>query len=80
LLAWATDQYRERVLVVIDGDSDPLVDMLAPVALVVVEDTGGPVAQAFRVRSVPAFCVLGTGGQVRAVARQVARLPIAAQA
>jgi hypothetical protein len=83
LLEWAQGRDRERVLVVIDGrgeSPDELVEALRPVAMVVVEGADTPIGHAFKVGSVPGFCLLGTGGEVRAVAGQVKQLPVAAAA
>jgi len=83
LLAWAKNQDRERVLVVVDARSeapDGLVGKLLPVARVIVEDDRTPVADAFQVRSVPAFCVVGAGGEMRSVVARVSRLPVAERA
>lgn len=64
LAGWAARQDRERTLVVLDGQvSDPadLVAVLNPVAQVIVERSGTPVASAFKVDAFPSFCVVGEG-------------------
>ncbi|RJL20821.1 TlpA family protein disulfide reductase [Bailinhaonella thermotolerans] len=82
IAAWARGQDRRRVLVVIDGQvTDPadLVEALSPVARVVVETRGTPVADAFHVRGFPAFCAVSEG-RVTLVDVDFARLPAPAPA
>jgi thiol-disulfide isomerase/thioredoxin len=60
---------REQVLAVIvdrTGEAGPQREKLEPVARVVVEDLGGPVASALQVRAFPAFALVGGGGRVLA--------------
>jgi len=60
-LAFAEPLGRERVLAVVHGDEDQLVDLvatLAKVAQVVVEAENGPVAQAVGVQAFPTMAVV----------------------
>ncbi|MFG6195976.1 hypothetical protein [Nonomuraea sp. JJY05] len=60
---------REQVLAVIvdrTGEAGPQRERLEPVARVVVEDLGGPVASALQVRAFPAFALVGGGGRILA--------------
>ncbi|NUW30420.1 hypothetical protein HTZ77_03120 [Nonomuraea sp. SMC257] len=82
IAAWAGDRDREQVLVVLDGQvTDPadMVRALGPVARVVVEKEGTPVADAFHVRSFPAFCVVERG-RMTEVGVDFSRLPAPARA
>jgi hypothetical protein len=77
LVRWARGRDRARVLAVIDGnvsDTADLVARLAPVARVVVERAGTPVANAFGVTAYPASCLVD-GGVIRAWATEPGRLP-----
>ncbi|MFI6920093.1 hypothetical protein ACIBIZ_09070 [Nonomuraea spiralis] len=77
LASWAAGQDRSRVLAVIDGRSgDPaeLVTTLLPVAQVILDDARPHVADAFRVRSFPAFFQVSAGGRLLATAPRLSRL------
>jgi hypothetical protein len=61
LLAWGRTRDRTSVLVVVDGtvsDHTELVAQLLPVARVIVERRGTPVADAFGVTAYPASCLV----------------------
>ena len=55
-----------------------LVESLSPVAEVVVEAGGGPVADAFAVGGLPAMCVLDAQGRVVASGTLISALPVPA--
>jgi hypothetical protein len=69
LVARAARHDRDQVLAVVvgeDGESAGHVARLEPVAHVVREDVGGPVARALEVPGFPWFALLGADGTVRA--------------
>lgn len=80
LVGWAGSRERERVVVVVDGsvsDTGDLVGPLEPVARVIVDGAGTPVARAFGVTAYPAACVV-SDGTVVAAAAEFGRLPVPA--
>jgi hypothetical protein len=69
---------RDAVLAVVVGPADepvPYLDQLAAAALVCTEPDGGALAQAFKVAGFPAFCLLGSDGDVLATSYDPAMLP-----
>ena len=75
----AATQPRDRVLAVVTGLDDeaaaPLVAALRDIAMVVREDDGGPVQQAFGVGGYPTFALVEAGNVVTASGTRVAELP-----
>ncbi|GII01088.1 hypothetical protein [Planobispora takensis] len=81
VVRWARGADRERVLAVIDGqvsDVSDLVEMLSPVAQVVVETRGESLRELFGVSAFPAFCVVSDGA-VRSASLDLAHLPTASR-
>ncbi|MEH1166997.1 TlpA disulfide reductase family protein [Micromonospora sp. CPCC 205539] len=68
---------RDRVLAVVAEDADPAVyvKMFAPVARIVVEEPGGPVATAFEVSGFPALCLIAADGTVAVSGMRMEDLP-----
>jgi len=69
---------KESVLSVVvtdDGDASKYLESLGAVSRVCVEQDGGAVGSAFKVRGFPAFCLLGADGSVVASKFDPAALP-----
>ena len=69
--------FRGEVLVVVAEDADPAdyLTLFSPVARVVVEEPGGPVAAAFEVEGFPALCLIGADQTVVASGMRMEDLP-----
>ncbi|WP_214324389.1 hypothetical protein [Nonomuraea sediminis] len=81
--AWAADQDRPRVFVVVDSqsaDTAELVATLAPVAQVIAGEAGEPVGKAFGVQTFPTFFQVAAGGKLLAMAPEISRLAAGAPA
>ncbi|MGW4962975.1 hypothetical protein ACWEPL_37645 [Nonomuraea sp. NPDC004186] len=55
-----------------------MVERLAPVSLVVVEEMGGPVSRAFEANAFPGYCVVDAEGYVIATGPDIMRSPVVA--
>jgi hypothetical protein len=65
-----------RTLAVVVGADSDMVERLAEVAAVVVEQPGGPLVDAFGVRGFPAFALIGEHGRIEASGIEPAALPL----